>query len=102
MSNTDAPALFLEDPMPHIMTRLRDADLNLVKQMLSDHAPQHQAEGMTLQHLWVHPENPREVSFLHRVADLTKAMTRLRAIHAEALRNNPQTVLPETIYLADV
>jgi len=88
--------------MPHILTRLRDADLNLVKQMLRDHAPQHQAQGMTLQHLWVNPENSREVSFLHRVEDLPAAMTRLRAIHAEAMKNNPATVLPETIYLEDV
>ena len=88
--------------MPHILTRLRDADLNLVKQMLRDHAPQHQAQGMTLQHLWVNPENLREVSFLHRVEDLPAAMTRLRAIHAEAMKNNPATVLPETIYLEDV
>lgn len=88
--------------MPHILTRLRDADLNLVKQMLRDHAPQHLEQGMTLQHLWVNPENPREISFLHRVADLPVAMTRLRAIHAAALQNNPDTVLPETIYLEDV
>lgn len=88
--------------MSHILTRLGDADLNLVQQMLREHAPQHLAQGMTLQHLWVNPENPREISFLHRVEDLPAAMTRLRAIHAEALKNNPATVLPETIYFAEV
>jgi len=87
--------------MAHVLSKLSGVKFEHIKQMLQDHAPVHNEQGMYLQHLWRNADNPAEVLFLFRVDDPKHAMQFMRRIHAEARKADPNAKIPETTFLDD-
>lgn len=87
--------------MPHILSKLTDVSFDDVRRTLQEHAPAHLEQGMVLEYLWRDVDKPGDVLFLFRVDDLDRAMQRMKQIHADARRADPDAKIPETTYLAD-
>jgi hypothetical protein len=87
--------------MAHVLASLRGAPLANVRQQLEKDAVSHAAQGMVLEHLWQNAEDPAEVLFLFRVASLEQCRQRMKAIHAQALQENPGAPLPQLTFLQD-
>jgi hypothetical protein len=88
--------------MAHVLARLAGVKLVDARQQLEKDASAHAEQGMYLEHLWANSEDPGEVLFLFRVDDLNHCRQRMRKVHAEARRADPNARLPEVFFLAEV
>jgi hypothetical protein len=85
--------------MAHVLAKLTGAPLAAVKEQLERDAAEHAEQGMYLEHLWQNADKPEEVLFLFQVKDLAHCQQRIREMHAQARAENPDTPLPEMIFL---
>ena len=88
--------------MAHVLAKLTGVKLADVKQQLEKDAADHAEQGMYLEHLWQNAEAPGEVLFLFQVKDLDHCRQRIKKIHAQARRDNPDMPLPDMTFLDGV
>ena len=88
--------------MAHMLAKLRDVKIEAVRQRLEFDAPEHQADGLFLEHLWQNIDDVNEVFFLFRVSDLDAARKSVARKHQEARKQNPHANLPALTFLDDV
>lgn len=87
--------------MPHVLNRMRDADVDQVRTQLLTDAAAHAGQGIYLEHLWQNEDDPSEVLFLFRVDDLDHCKRLIERRHANAREHDPNAKLPETVFLSD-
>jgi hypothetical protein len=85
--------------MAHVLAKLTGATLADVKRQLETDADEHAQQGMYLEHLWQNAEEPAEVLFLFQVKDLAHCQQRIRQMHAQARKENPDVPLPVMTFL---
>jgi hypothetical protein len=56
--------------MAHVLAKMTGVPIENIKRQLETDAVEHAREGLFLEDLWQNSENPAEVLFLFRVADL--------------------------------
>ena len=87
--------------MPHILNRVKDANIEEVKSQLSRDADAHAAQGIFLEHLWQNHDDPSEALFLFRVDDLSHCKRLIERRYADMREHDPSANLPETMFLYD-
>ena len=87
--------------MSHMLARLRNVKPEVIKNVLRRDADQHAKEGLTLEYLWQNADDKDEVLFLFRTTDLDRAKQFIDRVHSRALRENPDSNLPQMIYLEE-
>ena len=87
--------------MPHILARLKGVNLEDIKKLMKNDAPQHAEQGLYLEHLWQNVDDSEEVVFLFRIENLRKAKEFINKVHTEAIAKNPQANLPYMTFLEE-
>lgn len=87
--------------MAHVLNKLSGVNIAEVKHQLLIDAEAHASQGMYLEHLWTNADSPDEVYFLFRVDDLEQCKLLIEQVYAGAKQTNPDTHLPEKIYLVE-
>ena len=87
--------------MAHVLAKLGGAKFDDVKSMLRAEMLKHAEQGLYLKHVWRNADDPNEVLFIFQTNDLTRARKYIESIHAQAVRENPQTKLPQMTFLDD-
>lgn len=85
--------------MSHILAKLKNAKLEDVKNMLTEHAPIHAQQGLYMEYVWMNSDDETEVQFLFRADDLEAAKVLIKKTHAEARAEDPDVNLPEMTFL---
>jgi hypothetical protein len=55
--------------MAHVLARLRNVKLEIIKEILTKDAAEHAKEGLYLEHLWQNVDDQNEVLFLFLQSD---------------------------------
>ena len=85
--------------MPHILAKLKGVKFEDIKNLLKEHAPQHDKEGLYLEHIWQNADDQNEVLFLFKANDLSHARQYIQQVHSQALKENPKANLPQMTFL---
>jgi hypothetical protein len=85
--------------MDHILARIRGAKMEDVKSMLKADASKHAEQGLILRHIWRNTDDPDEILFIFTTPDLNRARNSIEMVHAEILKENPNTNLPQMLFL---
>ncbi len=85
--------------MDHILARIRDVKMDDIKSALKADASKHAEQGLVLRHIWHNADDPDEILFIFTTADLNRARKFIEIMHTEALKEDPNTNLPEMLYL---
>ena len=85
--------------MAHVLAKLTGAAFADVERQLRQDAATHAEWGMYLEHLWKNIDSADEVLFLFRVDDLDRCKQRMKGVHAEARRQDPDAKLPQLVFL---
>ena len=86
--------------MPHMLARLRNVRLEIIRSVLENDKDQHAKEGMYFEHLWQNVDDENEVLFLFRLDNLDKTKAFISRVHSEALKADPKTNLPTMTFLS--
>jgi hypothetical protein len=76
-------------------------NLEDIKKLLKNDAPQHAEQGLYLEHLWQNVDDSEEVVFLFRIENLRKAKEFINKVHTEAIAKNPQANLSYMTFLEE-
>lgn len=87
--------------MAHMLARLKNVKLEIIKEILTKDAVEHAKEGLYLEHLWQNADDQNEVLFLFRITDLNHVKQFIDRVHSEALKEDPDANLPQMIYLKE-
>lgn len=87
--------------MAHVLAKLRGARFEDVKSMLKADVLKHAEHGLYLKHVWRNADDSNEVLFIFQTNDLVRARNYIESIHAQALKENPKTQLPQMTFLDD-
>ncbi len=87
--------------MPHVLAKLKNAKIDMVAQMLKDHAAQHAKDGFYAKHLWQNADDANEIFFLFKCDDLKIARQVIDRVHGEALKQDPKANLPHMTFLEE-
>lgn len=87
--------------MAHILSRLRNVKFDVIKDLLTEHAPIHAQYGLYMEQIWQNADDADEVIFLFRTDDLGKAKAFIQKTHAEARAEDPDANLPHMTFLQD-
>ena len=85
--------------MPHVLARLKNIPLEIIKGILEKDKAFHVAHGMYLEHIWQNADNKNEVLFLFRINDIDYTKAFIHKLHCEALAQDPKANLPQITYL---
>jgi hypothetical protein len=85
--------------MAHVLARLRNVKLEIIKEILIKDAAEHAKEGLFLEHFWQNTDDQNEVLFLFRTTDLNHAKQFIDRVHSQALQQDPKANLPIMTYL---
>ena len=85
--------------MAHVLAKLTGAAFADVERQLQQDAATHAEWGMYLEHPWKNIDSADEVLFLFRVDDLDRCKQRMKGVHAEARRQDPDAKLPQLVFL---
>ncbi|MFV8325448.1 hypothetical protein [Flavobacterium sp. ZS1P14] len=85
--------------MTHILAKLKNVPLEVIKGILEKDKAFHASQGMYLEHLWQNADQDNEVQFLFRIDDIEKTKTLINKLHSDALAQEPNANLPEMTYL---
>jgi len=87
--------------MAHVLATLKGVKVEDIRQALEADAPRHAEEGIFLEHLWQNVDDPQEVSFLFRTADLGHTRQFIERMHAQAREQDAQANLPAMTFLEE-
>ncbi|SHM42767.1 hypothetical protein [Flavobacterium xinjiangense] len=85
--------------MPHVLAKLKNVPLEIIKDILEKDKAFHASQGMYLEYLWQNADDENEVQFLFRIDNIDKTKTVIYKLHSEALAQDPKANLPEMTYL---
>lgn len=85
--------------MPHLLAKLKNAPLEIIKDVLEKDKAFHASQGMYLEQLWQNADDENEVQFLFRIDDINKTKALIHKLHSDALAQDPNANLPEMTYL---
>jgi hypothetical protein len=85
--------------MPHLLAKLKNVPLEIIKDVLEKDKAFHASQGMYLEQLWQNAEVENEVQFLFRIDDINQTKTLVHKLHSDALAQDPNANLPEMTYL---
>jgi len=85
--------------MPHLLATLRNVPFETIKAVLENDSAFHDSEEMYLEHLWQNVDDEHEVLFLFRINSIIKTKNLIDKLHSKALKQNPDTNLPNMTYL---
>ncbi|WP_136668400.1 hypothetical protein [Flavobacterium sp. H122] len=84
--------------MPHLLAKLTNVPLEVIKEVLHKDAEFHASQGMYLEHIWENADVENEVQFLFRIDDITATKILIDKLHSDALAENPGANLPAMTY----
>ncbi|MFA5805170.1 MAG: hypothetical protein WC879_11040 [Melioribacteraceae bacterium] len=87
--------------MAHVLARLRNVKLEIIKDILTKDAAEHAKEGLFLEHLWQNADDQNEVLFLFRTTDLNHARKHIDQLHSHALQQDPKANFPQMTFLEE-
>ncbi len=87
--------------MAHMLARLRNVKLGIIKDILMRDATEHSKEGLFLDHIWQNADDTDEILFLFHTTDLNHVKEFINRVHSEALRQDPNANLPQMTYLEE-
>jgi predicted TIM-barrel fold metal-dependent hydrolase len=85
--------------MPHVLAKLKNVPLEIIKAILEKDKAFHASQGMYLENLWQNADNENEVQFLFRIDDVEHTKALIHKLHSAALVQDPTANLPEMTYL---
>jgi len=85
--------------MAHLLARLKNVKLEIIKDILTKDAAEHAKEGLYLEHLWQNADDQNEVLFLFRTTDLNHAKQFIDRVHSQALKQDSKANLPQMTFL---
>jgi hypothetical protein len=85
--------------MPHLLAKLRNVSLEIIKEVLENDKAYHAENNMFLEHLWQNADDKNEVQFLFRISDVDQTKALIHKLHSDALAQDPKANLPEMTYL---
>jgi hypothetical protein len=85
--------------MPHLLAKLKNVPLEIIREVLEKDSKFHASEGMYLKHLWQNAEDENEVLFLFQIDSITSTQKLIQKLHSETLLQNPEANLPVMTYL---
>lgn len=85
--------------MDHILARIRGVKMEDVKSMLKADTSKYVEQGLILRHVWRNADDSDEILFIFTTADLNRARKFIETVRAEAFKENPNTNLPEMLFL---
>jgi hypothetical protein len=87
--------------MAHVLARLNGVKVEDLKQALQADAARHAEEGLFVEHVWQNTDDPQEVLFLFRTADLGHTRQFIENVHAQAREQDAQAKLPYMTFLEE-
>ncbi len=87
--------------MAHVLARLKNVKLEIIKEILTKDAAEHAKEGLYLEHLWQNTDDQNEVLFLFSTTDLNHVRKYIEQLHSNALQQDPKTNLPQMTFLEE-
>jgi predicted TIM-barrel fold metal-dependent hydrolase len=85
--------------MPHVLAKLKNVPLEIIKAILEKDKAFHASQGMYLEYLWQNADDENEVQFLFRIDNIEQTKALINKLHTDALMQDPNSNLPEMIYL---
>ena len=85
--------------MPHLLAKLKNVPLEIIKDVLEKDKAFHASQGMYLEQLWQNADDENEVQFLFRINDVDKTKALIHKLHSDTLVQDPNANLPEMTYL---
>lgn len=85
--------------MPHLLAKLKNVPLEIIKDVLEKDKAFHASQGMYLEQLWQNADDENEVQFLFRIDDINQTKALIHKLHSDALVQDPKANLPEMTYL---
>jgi hypothetical protein len=85
--------------MPHLLAKLKNVPLEIIKDVLEKDQAFHASQGMYLEQLWQNADDENEVQFLFRIDDINQTKALIHKLHSDALSQDPNANLPEMTYL---
>jgi hypothetical protein len=85
--------------MPHLLATLKNVPFETIEAVLENHSAFHASEEMYLVHIWKNVDDENEVLSLFRINSIIKTKNLIDKLHAKALKQNPDTNLPNMTYL---
>lgn len=85
--------------MPHVLAKLKNVPLKIIKDVLKKDKAFHASQGMYLEHLWQNSDDENEVQFFFRINDVDQTKALIHKLHSDTLAQDPNANLPEMTYL---
>lgn len=85
--------------MPHLLAKLKNVPLKIIKDVLEKGKAFHASQGMYLEYLWQNADDEGEVQFLFKINDAEHTKALIHKLHSDALAQDPKANLPEMTYL---
>jgi predicted TIM-barrel fold metal-dependent hydrolase len=85
--------------MPHVLAKLKNVPLEIIKDVLEKDKAFHASQGMYLERLWQNADDENEVQFLFRIDNIEQTKALIHKLHSDALAQDPNANLPEMTYL---
>jgi len=85
--------------MPHLLAKLKNVPLQIIKDVLEKDKAFHASQGMYLEQLWQNADDENEVQFLFRIDNIDQTKALIHKLHSDALAQDPKANLPEMTYL---
>jgi hypothetical protein len=85
--------------MPHLLAKLKNVPLEIIKDVLEKDKAFHASQGMYLEQLWQNTDDENEVQFLFRINDVDQTKALIHKLHSDTLAQDPNANLPEMTYL---
>lgn len=85
--------------MPHLLAKLKNVPLEIIKDVLEKDKAFHASQGMYLEQLWQNAVDENEVQFLFRIDNIDQTKALIHKLHSGALAEDPKANLPEMTYL---
>jgi hypothetical protein len=85
--------------MPHLLAKLKNVTLEIIKDVLEKDKSFHASQGMYLEQLWQNADDENEVQFLFRIDNIDRTKALIHKLHSDTLAQDPNANLPEMTYL---
>lgn len=85
--------------MSHLLAKLKNVTLEIIKDVLEKDKAFHASQGMYLEQLWQNADDENEVQFLFRIDNIDQTKALIHKLHSDALAQDPKANLPEMTYL---
>jgi hypothetical protein len=85
--------------MDHILAKIKGVKMEDIKNVLKADVAKHAEQGLILRHIWRNADDQDEIFFIFTTADLDRARKFIEMAHAEVLKENPNAIFPEMLFL---